>query len=83
MAESTLTTHLRGQLVRSLVQRTIMCPRTGEVLDVRTCVVINDTDGNPIAVVSQDGWKVIAAEVRTQERIAAAGWAVDPTTIKH
>ena len=50
-----LATHLRKQLVRSLVQRAITCPLTGAVLDVRTVAVVNDADGDPAIVLSPEG----------------------------
>jgi hypothetical protein len=53
--------HVHAQLVRHLVMRDIMCPITGEVLDVRTCVVVLDQDGDPAAVFSPEGGRLIAA----------------------
>lgn len=77
-----LRAQMRKALVKYLVQKAIFCPRTGAVLDVRKCVVLNDRDGDPCAVVSQEGWKQIVAEggdVKLQE---AAGVTVDETTVK-
>ena len=37
-------------LVKYLVQRQIFCPITGNVLDVRTCLVFEDEEGDPAAV---------------------------------
>jgi hypothetical protein len=34
----------------------------GHVLDVRTCVVLNDRDGDPRAVLSPEGWAAISDE---------------------
>jgi hypothetical protein len=56
-----LQEHLRTQLVRYLVQRAITCPITGDVLDVRTCAVVLDADGDPAAVFSPEGGRLIAA----------------------
>lgn len=43
---------LERNLVRYLVQRTIFCPVSGDVLDVRSCAVIRDDDGDPVYVIS-------------------------------
>ncbi len=76
-----LQTIIRPQLVRALVSRAITCPRTGEVLDVRTCVVLLDTDGDPLAVVSQRGWVEISGEPATLAALADAGVHVDRSTV--
>lgn len=47
---------LRAEMVKYLVQKAIFCPGTGELLDVRTCVVLNDEDGDRVAVLSPAGW---------------------------
>lgn len=55
-----MQTHVREQLVRYLVQRAITCPITGDVLDVRTCAVVLDSDGDPAAVFSPEGGQLVA-----------------------
>lgn len=77
-----LQTHLRAELVRYLVKRNITCTRTGEVLDVRTCVVLLDSDGDPAAVLSQEGWREILADPRIMADLAAANFTVDPSTVQ-
>ena len=47
---------LRTEMVKYLVQKTIFCSGTGQLLDVRTCIVLNDADGDPAAVLSPAGW---------------------------
>lgn len=60
-----LTSILRRNMIRHLVQKTIFCPTTGQILDVRTCVVVNDRDGDPHAVLSPEGWASISDENKT------------------
>jgi len=71
---------VHAEHVRYLVSRTITCPRTGEVLDVRTCVVLLDSDGDPLAVLSQAGWAELDAD--DVAHLARRGWTVDPATVK-
>jgi hypothetical protein len=80
-SDSPLVQHARRQLVRALVMRAIYCPRTGVVLDMRTCVVLNDRDGDPGIVLSQEGWATLPEEKR---RILAEqhGLTVDESTVK-
>ena len=66
---------LRAEMVKYLVQKTIFCPNTGQLLDIRTCVILNDTDGDPTAVLSPDGWNNISADNR--ELLAERGITVD------
>lgn len=80
-ADNPLVQHVRRQLVRALVMRQIYCPRTSVVLDMRTCVVLNDRDGDPSIVLSQEGWATLPEENR---RILAEehGLTVDESTVK-
>lgn len=80
-ADSPLVAHVRKALVTALVQRSITCPRTGAVLDVRTCVVLLDTDGDPAIVLSQGGWAAIVAE-GNDETLEQRGFKVDPSTVR-
>lgn len=61
------------ELIRHLVAREITCPRTGKVLDMRTCLVIRDGDGDPIAVLDPS----VADDVEVSARIAEKGWTLD------
>lgn len=71
------------ELIKALVQRAITCPVSGSVLDVRTCVVFRDADGDPSAVVSQAGYVTLRDEHPDRlEALAASGHTVDTATIK-
>ena len=50
---------LREMAVRHRVAKTISCPVTGTLLDVRTCVVVYDSDGDPAVVLSQAGYLIL------------------------
>ena len=76
---------MRQELVRYLVQKTIFCPWKGTVLDMRTCVVMVDTDGDPAAVMSQEAWQTILTVMEQNnlpwEKAFPNGHRVDPTTV--
>lgn len=76
-----LTAYVRRGMVLGLVAREIICPYTGQVLDVRNCVVLNDADGDPAFVLSQEGW---ASLHQFQRDLLAKthGLTVDPTTVQ-
>jgi hypothetical protein len=59
---------MRDTLVTYMVQRLIFCPVTGSVLDVRTCGVLVDADGDPAYVCSPEAY---AAITQTPEIIAS------------
>lgn len=85
MAETTnpLERMMRNELIKYLVQRKIFCPATKEVLDVRTCVVFLDKDGDPADVVSQAGWRLLRDEHPEKvEQLKGMGYFVDETTVK-
>lgn len=42
------------EMIRFLVARDITCSVTGTVLDIDTCIVIRDTDGDPVAVFAHE-----------------------------
>jgi len=79
-----LKKHLREQLLRYIVGRTITCPRTGEVLDFRTCVVLNDADGDPHTVLSQRGWGEVVKFTPDAEYLLAkdSGLYLDHASLK-
>jgi hypothetical protein len=62
---------------RSVVARQITCPRTGEVLDIRTAVFVNDKDGFPEAVVSPTGAEEIRADQPTIDALASRGLTLE------
>jgi hypothetical protein len=73
---------LRQEMVRYLVSKNITCPRTGEVLDFRTCVVLVDRDGDPAYVISQQGWRLVTRSTQAVDTLRGAGLNPDPTTVK-
>lgn len=75
----TLRETVDAELIRALVARQITCPRTGELLDVRTAVVIRDGDGDPVAVLAQSGYADTTNEERSDWR--RAGLFVDHDTV--
>lgn len=79
---SDIQTHIKAAMVRNLVQKTIVCPVTEEVLDARTCVVILDRDDDPRLVVSQAGWKIREPVMLQLDGFVHGGWHVDPSTVK-
>jgi hypothetical protein len=76
-----LVSVVHRQLITHLVSRAITCPRTGEVLDVRTCVVLLDADGDPAHVLSQQGWAEVCRE-GGEQKLANIGLTVDPSTLR-
>lgn len=76
-----LVDRMYSEMVRGMVARQITCLRTGEVLDVRTCVVLVDRDGDPHTVLSQDGWAQVVAS-GGDVKLAALGVTVDETTVR-
>jgi hypothetical protein len=55
-----IETAVRKEWVRGLVQKDIFCRFGGEVLDVRTCVVVLDEDDDPRLVMSPQSYKRLA-----------------------
>lgn len=77
---------LRERVYRSLVQhlvtRNITCLRTGNVLDVRTCVVFVDSNDEPSIVMSPEGYlDMVETQPDALERLAENGLRPDPDTI--
>lgn len=75
-----IRTVVRRNMVKYLVGKAIFCPVSGEVMDVRTCVVLIDAEEDPIYVMSQAGWAATSAKQR--ETLARMGYVVDPGTVK-
>lgn len=82
MPKSPLEVTVHREMTRWLVQRAITCPRTGVLLDMDTCVVLVDADGDPAAVVSQAGWAQIVKEGGDALLKSTAGIVADPTSVK-
>lgn len=61
------------EMVRHLVSRDIQCRMTGKVLDVRTCLVVRDAEGDPLAVLDPS----VAGDEALKQRIADKGWTLD------
>lgn len=75
-----LEEHMHREMVRMLVMKQIFCPRNNTVLDVRTCVVFVDSDGDPRAVMSQSGYAELEPE--QIETLKGMGIVVDEATVK-
>jgi hypothetical protein len=45
--------------ILGMVQKAIFCPINGTVLDIRTVVVVADSDGDPAMVFSPEAWEKI------------------------
>jgi hypothetical protein len=62
-----LIEHLHKGMILGLVQKHIFCPFSEQfegvtrILDVRTCVVVLDRDGDPSAVMAPEAWEFIQA----------------------
>jgi hypothetical protein len=54
---SDLKDAIYAEWILGMVQRAIFCPYTGSVLDVRTCTVLYDADGDPAQVMSPEAGK--------------------------
>lgn len=77
-----LEDHVRREFRRFLVQKTIFCGLTGEVLDMDKSVFINDADGDPAVVISQTGYqRLLAANGGTSEGLFKTGYSVDESTV--
>lgn len=59
-----LETRVKREVLRAAVARQITCPITGEVLDVRTAVMVENSAGTAtLGVVSATAWEEIGAAV--------------------
>ncbi|MBF4592042.1 hypothetical protein [Curtobacterium sp. VKM Ac-1395] len=76
---NTIQDVLRRELVRYLVSKAITCAYTGRALDVRTCVVINGTDGDPAIVISPEAYDAMTQD--TRDALTERGFTItDPRT---
>lgn len=74
---NTIQDQMLRELVRFLVSKAITCPYAGYVLDVRTCVVINGTDGLPAVVISPEAWDAMTQD--TRDALTGRGFTItDP-----
>lgn len=71
---------IRKNFVRYLVQKSIFCPVSGDVLDVRTCYVILDSDGDPAYVVSPEVGKRIEGMVADGVPALKEGYSIVPSS---
>lgn len=79
---NTIQDEMRRELVRYLVAKAIFCPIKGHVLDVRTCVIINNRAGMPAVVISPEAWDFYNQDSR--DAITERGFTVtDPRTAVH
>lgn len=65
---------------RGIVARAITCPRTGEVLDIRTAVFLLDRDGDPAYVMSPSGFGQLTG-VDLHNLLTKHGVTVDETSV--
>lgn len=63
------------RMIQFLVQKTIMCPITGKVLDMDTCAVVRDRDGDAVAVYAPE--VLDALDDEKTETLAAKGYVVE------
>lgn len=78
-----IETIVRKEMVKALVGRHIFDPfGGGQVLDVRTCVVVLDADGDPATVMSPETYTRLI-EVSSANGVAPLGpnYSFDPDTI--
>lgn len=70
---STMREIVDRENIRHLVARDITCQQTGEVLDVRTCLVVRNRDGDAVAVLDPS----CADNEQLVNRAVSAGWSLD------
>lgn len=73
---ATIETTFRRGMVLSMVQRSIFCRFTGDVLDVRTCAVLVDVDGDPESVMSPAAADMIESDPDTMATLASKGYEI-------
>lgn len=76
-----LRKHVDFELIRHLVARDLgICPITGRTdVDVRTCWVLRDSDGDPHMVMSPGAWDEVSDPVAKQQ-ILDLGYTLDTRT---
>lgn len=67
---------IRKNFVKYLVQQNIFCPVSGRVLDVRTCYVILDSDGDPAYVVDPEVGKTIEGMIAEGKPALKPGYSI-------
>lgn len=77
-----LLDNFRKGMIRAMVQKAIFCTVSGDLLDIRTCVVVLDADGDPAAVFSPEGYRIIkrVADDKGANPLAS-GYTFDSTTL--
>jgi hypothetical protein len=74
---------MRRELVRYLIQKTIFCPFTGAVLDMDTCTVILDSDGDPAIVCSPEAGRLIKEKIDEGITVFTnEGYTLDESTLR-
>lgn len=76
-----LTQILRRNLLLYIVQRQMFCVITGDVLDVDTCVVVLDSDGDPHAVFSPNAYRRMLDTGVSPDKFLTPGFTFDPATL--
>lgn len=72
---------MRKSLLLNIVQRDITCRLSNKVLDIDTCVVILDSDGDPFAVFAPEGYKMMLDTGYPPEQMLQEGYTFDQSTI--
>lgn len=67
---ATLGQHLNEIVKLAIVQKSIVCPRSGDVLDIKTAVFAYDADGDPVAAISPAGLASVTDAERADWRAA-------------
>lgn len=70
---STMREIIDRENIRHLVSRDITCQQTGKVLDVSTCLVVRDRDGDAVLVLDPS----CASNEELVARIEDNGWTLD------
>lgn len=70
-----LETLMRKNMIRAIVQRDIVCPVSGHVLDMDRDIVLVDEDGDPIGVVHHTVREALSLEPM-RSRMAEQGWSI-------
>jgi hypothetical protein len=71
---------MRKMLLHSIVTRQIFCRLTGDVLDVDTCVVVLDADGDPCSVFSPRGFQQMLDTGVDVDKMLSLGYTWDKST---
>lgn len=71
-----MVTTVRRNMVKGLVQRTMFCQYTGTILDMDTCGVVVDSDGDPVQVISPSAARSILDTERLVASLSEKGYSI-------